>query len=196
MPSSFWWSLSAVALVSLGSFGCSEAIPVAVDGAYTVKFSSTAGGAKCGADGKLSTCLTKFHTEQVGGVSPIEFNLRKRDTEGGARLACSVTQVAGGFAAVGTIADGANRLDFKIPLIDPTTSAMKQVPGTVVYSSPETVSPYASPSGKCNFYKSPSGQIDAGKLWVTFSCVEVDNCSQQSSCSIDQGTVAMENCDQ
>jgi hypothetical protein len=189
-------SLPLVALASLGSLGCSDPIPVAVDGAYVVSFSQQSGNTKCGSTGGVSPCRVKFHTGQVGGVNTNEFNVRKRDTEGGARLACSVTHSGNGFAIQGTIEDGSDRLSVRVDAIDAMATLMKPAVGQVAYASPTTVNSYGSPPGKCNFWRSAKGEIDAGKMWIDFSCSTVDDCSHDSSCTIQQGTIAMENCDQ
>src|SRR5207253_1653170 len=105
--------------------------------------------AKCGIAG---------HNSAVGGITSTAISTKVKDTEAGAKLACSVTPSGDGFNAVGTIQQGAERLDFQIFGISPT----KPGTGKVSFSSPKTAGLYESAGAKpCTFTKSKGGEVDS-----------------------------------
>ena len=193
MFSSSKWCAFAAPLALL-AMACSEPVPPASQGAFTLSFvqtSSTPG----------AQCRVKGHQAQVGGATAKSVTDLKKDTIGGAVIFCSVTTAGAGFEADGAIDLEGRHLEFVAKGI--TAAATKDNPfvGTVSYSSLETAGPYQSP--ECKFWLQPytengntsvREEIAGGRIWVDFACPSINNASANSVCGISTGTIAMQNC--
>lgn len=183
---------SLAIVVAFSSLGCSEAVPLASEGAYSVSFLQVSTSE--------DKCIVGNHNAQVGGVTSVALDALVKDTVAGARIQCSVTAKDGGFSAAGLIEDtNANHLDFTIPLINIGASEANPAFGTVGFRSATTQNTYRSAGDKpCKFwFSSDVEQIDSGRIWVSFSCEAINDPGHDSSCQVSQGSVlAMQNCDQ
>ncbi len=189
MSSSRRLLLTLCAAGGLGSAACSEAVPPASEGAFSVAFQSIPTGGK--------SCMVKNHNINVGTVSSSDIQLLK-DTVGGSAMQCAVTANGGGFRAVGLLENnGGAHLDFRVDSIAPGGTGT----GSLGYRSVDTVNVYRTPSDKpCKFSFSSAAnsreEIALGRLWMDFTCEQIADVSHNSSCAIQIGTVAMQNCDQ
>ena len=184
---------NALPLVALAfsSFGCSEAVPVASEGAYAVSFLQA--GAASG------NCKVASHNIAFGSVSAVALDALEKDSVDGAKLQCSVTRNGAGFAAAGILEDSlGNHLDFLIPSISAAATEAAPAMGNVGFRSAKTQNTYNAPSDEpCKFWITGKEQIDGGRIWVSFKCETVSDPSHDSSCQIAPGsTLAMQNCDE
>lgn len=180
------------AALTLSSAGCSEAVPVASEGAYSVSFLQAASS--------TSKCIVASHNSQVGGVTSADLDALLKDAQNGARLQCTVKKEGAGFSAVGIIEDvNGNHLDFSVPLITAAANETSPATGTVGFRSATTQNIYRSPTtAPCKFWiAGTNGQVDEGRIWMSFRCEQVSDPGHDSSCQIAPGSaIAMQNCDQ
>ncbi|MBM4357628.1 MAG: hypothetical protein FJ096_05900 [Deltaproteobacteria bacterium] len=180
------------AILALSSSACSEAVPVASEGAYSVSFLQAASS--------TAKCIVGSHNAQVGSVTPVDLDALVKDSVNGARLQCTVKREGNGFSAAGIIEDASgNHIDFLIPSIDAGANEANPASGTVGFRSATTQNIYRSPTdAPCKFWiAGTSGQIDDGRIWASFRCEQVRYPANDSSCQIAPGSaIAMQNCDQ
>jgi hypothetical protein len=180
------------ALVALSSSGCSEAVPVASEGAYSVSFLQAASSTE--------KCIVGSHNAQVGSVTSADLDALVKDSVNGARLQCSVKSEGGSFSAAGIIEDASgNHIDFLIPSITASANEANPATGTVGFRSANTQNIYRSPTtAPCKFWiAGTNGQVDEGRIWVSFRCEQVSYPANSSTCQIAPGSaIAMQNCDQ
>lgn len=185
-------TVSPLVVFALSSLGCSEAVPVASEGAYSVSFLQAASSS--------SSCKVASHNAQVGSVTAVNLDALTKDSVNGARVQCSVTPSGGGFAAAGIIEDvNGNHLDFLIPSISPSATEANPALGGVGFRSATTQNTYRAPGDKpCKFWlEGNDEQVDGGRIWVSFKCEAVGDPSRDSSCQVAPGSaLAMQNCDQ
>ena len=168
------------------ALSCSEPVPPASQGAFFLSFVAQSSVPN-------TECRVKGHQAQVGGVKPTEITDLKKDTVGGAQIFCVVSG-SGTFDAEGTIQLEDRYLNFVTKGI--STAATKDNPfkGALSYSSLTTAGSYSS--SECNFYFEAEEQVDAGRIWMSFECPSISSGSDNSVCSINFGTIAMQNCEQ
>ncbi len=178
-------------VLCLSAVACSEAVPVASEGAYVVSFLATPSAGK--------TCKITSHNAQIGGVTASALDLLKKDTVDGAKVQCSVTANGASFSASGIIEDGSgNHFDFVIPSISASATEAAPALGNIGFRSPTTVALYRAPAETaCKFWFTGNEQLAAGLIWVSFKCDAISDLGHDSSCQITAGSaLAMQNCDQ
>lgn len=180
---------SASLLLLLGALAaCSEAVPPASEGAFTLHFQSLPTGGKA--------CKVKGHNSTVGYTTTKENRDLKKDTVGGARIFCAVGG-GGAFDVEGFITLEGQHIDFSVNGVKAGATVDEPATGSLSFASPTTVVPYTSTQDvPCEFWFSKYQQIALGRAWMDFKCDQVANASTDSSCSIDVGTVAIQNCEQ
>ncbi len=178
-----------VCVAALGCFGCSEAVPPASEGAFSLIFSSAGTGGL--------SCNIKNHNAQIGYTDSTKNTELKKDTIGGAQIFCRVIDNGGEFEAQGYMELGATHLDFTVSNISPAATSGSPALGAVSYRSVDTIRLYTSPGdAKCEFFFENDQEIAAGRMWMQFVCPQIQNAASSSSCAVSMGTIAMQNCDQ
>jgi len=177
-------ALSALAFANLTS--CSDPVPPIPKGAWVVSFIDT--GAEC---------LIPSHNAAVGTVSANSLSKQLSDAEDGAVVACSVTG-AGPFKVDAKATYQSEKVQIVIKSLPANATEAEPAMGGMVYSGKTTQGTvYGSdPMQPCAFYFAPnSGQgVSAGQVWVSFKCPKVVSNSGMSSCEIEQGYAAFNNC--
>ncbi len=178
-----------VCVAALSCFGCSEAVPPASEGAFTLVFSSVGTGGE--------TCQIAPHNAQIGYTDVTKNSELKKDTIGGAQIFCRVIDNGGEFEAHGFQELSANHLDFTVSNLSPGATEAAPALGNVSYRSVDTVRLYSSPGdAMCEFWFDNAQQVATGRVWMEFRCPQIANAASNSSCAISSGTIAMQNCDQ
>jgi hypothetical protein len=142
-------------------------------------------------------CHVIGHNAAVGAVTASEKTTVLVDGgPEGATIQCQVTGSAK-FAVSAKASLNGQSLQIVIPSIDAGATEASPASGTVSLATDKTAGvPYSSPAGMpCAFSfaaGTPEG-VTAGKIWVGFTCPEVDDTSG-SMCSIKQGYAVFENC--
>ncbi len=173
----------------VASAGCSEAVPAASEGAFSLQFvNAPSPGKECNID---------THNSNVGYTDVTENREFVKDTIDGATIYCAVTPEGDGFLAGGFMTHNGRHLEFTIPKITAKATEASPATGSVGYSSPQTINKYQSPPGvPCKFWFENDQQISTGRIWMQFRCEEVEYPSANRSCQVSGGTIAMQNCDQ
>jgi hypothetical protein len=175
--------------LAIAAGSCSDPVPQTARGAWTVSWNDP--GVDCNVAG---------HNTKVGDVDDSHKNTVVIDGEAGAEVQCSVTG-SGTFTvdAHARLSGPLRYLQISIPGIAPGTTVDKAAKGTVAYANstqPGTAGEtYVSPQDNaCEFYFANGNQtVDAGKIWVTFTCPAMVNGSD--TCAITRGYALFEDCD-
>jgi hypothetical protein len=178
-----------VCVAALSCFGCSEAVPPAAEGAFTLVFQSVGTGGE--------SCNIGPHNAQLGYTDSTKNSELKKDTIAGAQIFCRVMDSGGEFEAQGYMELGATHLNYTVSNLSGANTASSPALGHVSYRSVDTVRLYTSPGdAKCEFFFDNDQEVAAGRVWMQFSCPQIANAASNSSCAISLGTIAMQNCDQ
>jgi len=179
-----------VCLAAVASYGCSEPVPPASEGAFALIFSSIGTGGE--------QCKIAPHNAGIGSTDSTGNAELKKDTLGGAQIFCRVIDNGGQFEAQGYLDLGATHLDFSVNNISMNNTSADPALGAVSYRSVDTIQLYSSPGdAPCEFYFENDQEIAAGRVWMQFECPQIANAGTSSSCAISVGsTIAMQNCDQ
>ncbi|MBI4702190.1 MAG: hypothetical protein HY744_13765 [Deltaproteobacteria bacterium] len=169
--------------------GCSEDVPPAAFGAWSVMFTAPGG------------CKVKPHNRSLGILTDAKVDMKFRDGDNGAEILCTVTG-AGPFSVQGRASQGPLDLEVVIDSLPDAATAKAGNPalGSVSYLSPETVKMFRSPADKpCKFYfsKAPPQLVQPGYVWLEFKCDTVENREQSEPniCAITKGWLYFELCE-
>jgi hypothetical protein len=174
--------LGMTAVLALASTGCSEPVPPASKGAFYLSFLSNGGD-----------CKVAGHQSQVGGVTAKERQDLKTDTVKGAQIYCGVFDNGGTFDIEGSIRLEDRSLGLSIRGLSAGSTEAAPASGSLNYSSSETGGSSFS-SKSCTFFFREQEGVAAGRFWADFRC---DNfVGGPSTCAVNFGTVALENCEQ
>jgi hypothetical protein len=137
-----------------------------------------------------SGCNIFDFTAVVGEVDKDSVTTWATDGEHGVEVSCNQIGVLRGVVDDTEGASG-NRLEVDVNLADTMPTKDKPTSGMAIYSS--TVKTAGQPfSGKCDFWLEGSESVGDGKAWMSFSCASVS--SAQTTCSVQYGAFAFENC--
>lgn len=169
---------------------CSDPVAPASEGAWVVTFSSTATQGKA--------CGISTHNSNVGGVTATRIDALEKDTIRGANVFCRVGVNGGGFKIEGYNELGTSALQVVVDELKAGVKAGSGSPGKIAYRSAQTAATYTSPDATpCEFYfVGDSQEVAEGRVWMTFNCPIVEDVGGNSSCGIQQGTIAFQNCSQ
>ncbi len=162
--------------------GCSEPVPPASDGAFYLAFVNS------GVD-----CRIAGHNTQVGKASATELTDVKKDGVGGAAIWCLV-EGGGAFNIEGYIDHEARYINFALSGFSTAATVDNKHKGSLAYASSNTGGSYSS--GACDFWIAGDEEVAAGRVWMEFACPEIRNASDNSTCAISFGTIAVMNCEQ
>jgi hypothetical protein len=166
-----------------GTTTSSSVLPPTPDGAFTLTTTQD----------DVSTCPIAGHTAVVGEVDAAQRTMTV-DDDGTTFVSCTV-KGTGAFqvhAKLDDTAKSGNSFEISIPSITPAASEGAPASGNLVFSAPWTAgSPF---TGNCSFYFTPGTPetVDAGKVWVTFTCPGLQ--SAGSTCPLQIGYAVFENC--
>jgi len=181
----------AMVSAAVGSVGCSDPVPPASEGAFSLVFQQP----------NPSACHIALHNIGIGKATEAEVKDLAKDTVGGAQIYCSVVDNGGAFDLFGVMTLGVTHLDFQVGNVTAAATDADPAVGTLSYSSGDTAgATYSSaPGNGCHFYfnAAEKKELAAGKVWMSFGCPEVqDPAHNSTSCAIaDHSTIAMQNCD-
>jgi hypothetical protein len=129
-------------------------------------------------------------TAQVGALSKDQITTMVADGEDGAVVSCNQIGVLRGVVD-DTEGTTGTRLEVDVELADSMPTKDKPTNGAAIYSS--IIKTAGEPFfGKCSFWLEGSESVGNGKAWMSFSCATAN--SAQTSCSVQAGTFAFENC--
>lgn len=181
---------------ALLSWGCSEPVPPAAEGATTVHWLTS-----------NPSCRAREPFDAVIGATNSNENLDlRKDTVEGMKIFCRVTENGGSLNAEGSLQLRDVTLDFAVNNVPSAASEDSPALGHISISAIQTAGGlYTSPNtNPCKFYfeNKQIGQSAAGKFWVQFTCAELVDASTSppSVCGTQAGanaaTLAVQNCDQ
>lgn len=175
-----------------GSLGCSDPVPPASEGAFSLVFQQLGTGGQ--------NCRIGLHNISMGKADEAEVKDLIKDTIGGAQIFCSVVDKGGAFDVFGFMTLGVTHLDFQVDNVSSGATDVDPAVGTLSYASADTAgATYSSaPGNGCHFYFNAAQQqeLAAGKAWMSFGCPQVQDPGVGSSCAIaDHSTIAIQNCD-
>ena len=174
-------AILAVATLA-SSMGCSDPAQPTPQAAFSAAFGNY-GAVACPA--KTPTAEISVGAVSAGEKSSVA------DGEDGAYISCKVTKSGDKLEASGQIRQGSTSLT-----LFPLTIAPKQTAkGSLQVSSATTLGQYAPPDGESCDFQLIDG--DPGRIWLSFSCKHVTVAgSLQSDCSLYNGYIVFENCDE
>jgi hypothetical protein len=183
-----WFSGAALVLLAGAVASCSEAVPPAAQGAFTLSFQGMGTGGKA--------CKIAGHNSSVGHATPSLLDKLEEDTVAGARIYCSVTG-EGAFDVEATITMAGHFLEIAAAGVKQSATSDAPATGSASFASPDTVVQYVSPTNApCSFWFTKDQQIAAGRAWMELKCDQIAHAGTDSSCAISAGTVAIQNCEQ
>jgi hypothetical protein len=181
---------------ALLSWGCSEPVPPAAEGATTVHWLTS--NPSCRARDPFDAA--------IGAATSMELLDLRKDTVEGMKIFCRVADNGGSLNAEGSLELRDITLDFAINNLGSAASEANPALGHVSFSSIQTAGGlYASPAeAPCKFFYAGNqiGASAAGKLWIQFTCEQLVDASTSpaSVCGTQGGTnastLAVQNCDQ
>src|SRR5579871_732669 len=139
------------------------AIPATPDTAWVVNL--TGGG---------QNCNLPSSSQGMGMVEAMLIQVRILDQQavagqGTATVSCSVTTAGAAFSVNAQARLGADSIQIDIPSLAPGATSLNPATGSISYESAATVTVYEGTG--CHFYfASASEGVDAGKVWVAFTC--------------------------
>jgi hypothetical protein len=179
-------ALAVVSTSALAVFAaaCSDPVPPTPQGAWNVTLVHNS-----------SACLIIGHAAQLGSVSATgKDKVLVSGGAEGADISCQVTGTSSFSVTALATLDGQG-VQITIPKIDSSATKDAPVPGSVSFSSTDTVDAYSSSEmTPCNFYFVPdTGEgVASGRIWVAFSCSKVDK--DTSTCALAESFAIFENC--
>ncbi|HEY4117018.1 MAG TPA: hypothetical protein VGM56_04155 [Byssovorax sp.] len=160
---------------------CDDATGVLAKGGWAASFTETG-----------ETCNTLSHNGMVGQVSTGDASGVSIDGTDGADITCAVYASGGGFTASGSASQNGYSLTISIGEISGDNTADNPANGTASFASPQTITAFTS-NMPCKFFFTGEQLVDTGKIWVSFTCDDVENGMQM--CAISNGVAAFEDCD-
>ncbi len=163
--------------------------PPPAEGALSLVFQSIGTGGL--------SCNIPPHNVNIGFTNSMKNTELLRNNHDGADMSCTVVDKGAEFQAQGYMEQGATYLDFTVSHISSAASETQPALGKVSYRSVDTSVLYASPSdAQCEFFFENAQEVAAGRVWMQFTCPQIANVANASSCAISLGTIAMQNCEQ
>jgi hypothetical protein len=186
--------------------GCSDPVPNPYEGAWKVDFVPGSSGS-CSLEGGMLHPATfgDLANEQCANLNPgypvdnTQHCGMLMDGALSARVFCAVRQQGGGYTIRSESRQGANYLVLDVPSITSASGPDGKVPGSVTFSSGETVNTYASTA--CEFWfngaQAQTSELAPGKAWLSFECPQiVSNGYEPSTCTINESYAAFDYCEE
>ncbi len=181
--------LVGAGLCTIGSVGCSEAVPPASEGAFVALFQSGTTTGNCG--------ITN-HNSQIGNVNVTEILDLRKEGVGGAQIFCTVNSAGTGFDVNAELRLQNTKLRLTVNGLPSTATEAEPHPGSLTIQTQQSITAFTSPQETpCDFwFGGQDQQVAAGRVWAQFSCPVIEDPGTGKVCALGVSTIALQNCDQ